>query len=51
MMEFNVDKTPAANLHWKVMESSVSSLVAEGVTTPTIVESDVPDNGAAVSLG
>ena len=50
MMESNVDEIPAANLHWKVMESSVSSLVGEIVTTRNIVDSDVPDNGAAVEL-
>ena len=48
VMEPNVDETPAANLHWKVMKSSVSSLVVGAITTPTIVDSDVPDNGAAV---
>ena len=49
-MESNVDIIPAVNFCWKVTESSVSSLVREAVTTPTIVGSDVPDNKAAVEL-
>ena len=50
VMESNDEKIPTANLHWKVMESPVSSLVREAITTPTIVDSNVPDNGAAVEL-
>ena len=47
VMESNVDMIPAANLH---MQSSVSSLVGEAVTTTTIADSDSPDNEAAVAL-
>ena len=47
VMESNVDMIPTANLH---MKSSVSSLVGEAVTTPTIVDSDAPENEAAVAL-
>ena len=50
VMESNVDEILAANLHWKVMESSVFSLVGEAVTICTFVDSDVPDNRAAVEV-
>ena len=36
VIESNVDVIPTANLCWKVMESSVSSLVGEVVTILTI---------------
>ena len=49
-IESNVGVIPAVNLHWKVMESYVSSLVGEAVTTPTIVATDVPDRETAVKL-
>ena len=36
VIESNVDVTPTANICWKVMESSVSSLVGEVVTILTM---------------
>ena len=49
-MESNVDKIPAADLHGKVTKNSVSSLLGEAVTSSTNLDSDVPDNGAAIGL-
>ena len=50
VMGSNVDKIPAGDLHGKVTESSVSSLIGEAVTISTNVDSDVPNNGADIGL-
>ena len=50
VMESNVDKITAANIHWEVMKSSVSGLVGEAVTAPTNMDCDVHANRAAVEL-
>ena len=46
VMESNVDKIPADRT---VMESSVSNLAGEAITTPNM-DSDFPVNGAAIEL-
>ena len=46
-MESSVDEISAADLHGQVTKNSVSSLVGESFNN---VDSDIPDNGAAVEL-
>ena len=47
LIESNVDKIPA---DMTVIESSVSNLATETVTTPTSMDRDSPVNGAAIEL-
>ena len=47
MMESNIGKIPADRI---VVESSVSNLAGEAVTTPTNMDSDSPVTGAANKL-